>query len=451
MFGHIFSIVSLSIISYIVTYCYIPPIKIPIFFYLFPQTSFVKMLNILAIECYYDRCVQSVTDMPSEIKYNLVILFGVSTVYGIIGLLLDLRLFSNTKKDVRVKDVYMKMNQEDKQRFDDTKEIIEGGQQSKYALVVHNIHKTYRLENQENVEALKGVSFKINKGEIFGLLGPNGAGKTTLLSILTGDNKESKGEAYINGLSVSKDIKSICKIIGVCPQFDCLWPELTVEEHFLYYIRIRGILSKHEQQHVDIVVEQMNLEEHRHKRIEDLSGGMKRRVSIGIAIAGDVKLVFLDEPTSGLDPINRIQIWHILSKLRHTKSILLTTHLMEEADQLCDRIGVINLGEIVCLDFQTNLKNAYGNGFTLSVVLNQNSNTNIERLIQLVSSVGPTSIANSEKNMITLNLNCNKKSLISLFAHLENRKTELGIYSWSFSQCSLKDVFMNAVEKSAKK
>lgn len=434
-----------------VTFVFIPPVKIPFYFYILPQINFVKMIYHLSVSCFYDRCEKHLGSMSYDLVYQVGVIFSISSFYALIGIMIDEGYFNMRLAQSKKMRISHKIIDDTEERFCLTQKTIENKATEDFGLVVHNVQKIYNLDNGGSVEALKGVSFAINKGEIFGLLGPNGAGKTTLLSILTGHYKATHGEAFIGGYDIHKDSNKIYKMIGVCPQFDCLWPELTIEDHFLFYIRLRGIQRKLEQYHLENVIDQMKLGDHRKKKIEELSGGMKRRVSIGIAIAGNVKLVFLDEPTTGLDPINRIQIWHILSELRHKRSILLTTHLMDEADQLCDRIGIINLGQIICLDYQANLKNKFGSGFTLHILFTDKQTDKHTELTALLSKICSATLIEQSICTSTFKLNCEKTRLLDVFHLLGDKKERFSIHSWSFTQSSLKDVFINAVENHPQK
>ena len=436
--------------SFIVIFVFIPPLKIPAYFYLFPQINFIKMIYHLAVSCYYDKCEAGFWTMSPELRNQMLIIFMVSTFYGIIGICIDEGVFSFKKRKTSLVKGERSLDARLNDKTVKKQDAVSKENPLSYGLLAHDIHKTYMLDNGLTVEALKGVSFTINKGEIFGLLGPNGAGKTTLLSILTGSFQATRGEACIEGLNISTQLSEIYKIIGVCPQFDCLWPELTVEEHFLFYIRLRGIKGGFEHHHLDKVIDQMKLDAHRKKRIDELSGGMRRRVSIGISIAGNVKMVFLDEPTTGLDPINRIQIWHILSELRHKISILLTTHLMDEADQLCDRVGIINAGKLICVDYQANLKNKYGSGYTLHLIFKQRAEDHLSDIMQYLGKIGSVSIVEENRYSVTVKLDCAKHNLLGLFEYLKLNKASLNLHSWTFTQCSLKDVFINSVERNIK-
>ena len=247
-------------------------------------------------------------------------------------------------------------------------EIESNDIQNQYPLVISNIQKTYNSGGMK-VQALKPIYFALKKGEVFGLLGPNGAGKTTLISILTGTTKPDEGEAWIGGYSILDDLPYVYKRIGVCPQFDLLWEDLTVEDHLLFYLRLKGVQSVDENQEVMKACESVLLVPHKQKRVGQLSGGMKRRLSLAISIVGNPEVIFLDEPTTGLDPKNRRQFWAILERVKPGKAIILTTHIMKEADLLSDKIAIIDHGQIKCIGKQAQLKNQYGFGFLFSGVL----------------------------------------------------------------------------------
>jgi len=206
------------------------------------------------------------------------------------------------------------------------------------AIVVRNLTKSYGA-----VEAVRGVSFDVAEGEVFGLLGPNGAGKTTTVEILEGYRKRDGGEASVLGHDPGESVRELRERIGVVLQQSELSPNLTVREtHQLfagYFARPRD---------VDEVVDLVGLGEKRDARVKTLSGGQKRRLDLGVALVGDPDLVFLDEPTTGFDPAARRAAWDMIRALRSLgTTILLTTHYLDEAQQLADRVAVLRGGEIV--------------------------------------------------------------------------------------------------------
>jgi len=206
------------------------------------------------------------------------------------------------------------------------------------AIVVRGLRKSYGA-----LEAVRGVDFEIAEGEVFGLLGPNGAGKTTTVEILEGYRKRDAGEVSVLGHDPERPGREFRERIGVVLQQSQLWQNITVREmHAMfagYYERPRD---------VDEVIELVGLESKRDARVKTLSGGQKRRLDLGIALVGDPDLVFLDEPTTGFDPAARRAAWDMIRSLRSLgKTVLLTTHYLDEAEQLADRVAVMREGVIV--------------------------------------------------------------------------------------------------------
>ncbi len=199
--------------------------------------------------------------------------------------------------------------------------------------------------------AVKGVSFQVKRGEIFGLLGPNGAGKTTTIEMLVGLRKPDEGKATLSGYDVIKEVNKVKEVIGVQLQSTSLFELLKVEE-------ILHLYGSFYPTHVDIneLIEDMLLTEKRYDRIKGLSGGQKQRLAIALALIHDPDIVFLDEPTTGLDPQARRTLWDIVLRLKERgKTIILSTHYMDEAHVLCDRIGIMDQGELIALDTPMNL------------------------------------------------------------------------------------------------
>ena len=199
------------------------------------------------------------------------------------------------------------------------------------------------------------------------MLGPNGAGKTTLISMLTGLYSPTQGNAWVSGYDIRNQLELVQLQIGVCPQFDLLWSDLTVEEHLLFYARLKGVVPELEKEKVDQAIDSVMLKKFRHFKTSSLSGGMKRRLSVAISLVSDPKIVYLDEPSTGLDPENRRQLWDILAAQKGKRAVILTTHSMEEADVLCNRIGIVSAGILRCVAPQVRLKSIYGGGYHLYI------------------------------------------------------------------------------------
>lgn len=332
---------------------YNQPFTIPLYYYLLPYFSFSRVYYYISKNCLENRCYQSLSEVQGEARTALLFFIATGVVYPAIGIWLNHLVFSNAAKtrsprrpSRSLNDSIVSLDQSSIQddSSDKTGVITEEEYINKlvdvktHPIVVEGISKKYYKDGVP-FQALHPTYFHIAKGEVLGLLGPNGAGKTTLISILTGQILPQSGNAWIGGNHIIHNLPNIYKNIGVCPQFDLFWEDLTVTEHLLFYLRLKGCESSDEIAHVNEVCTQVELFEHKDKLAKELSGGMKRRLSLAIAMIGDPQVIFLDEPTTGLDPLNREIFWKILERVKRDKSIILTTHLMQEADNLSDRIG----------------------------------------------------------------------------------------------------------------
>lgn len=209
----------------------------------------------------------------------------------------------------------------------------------------------------DDVKAVNGVSLSIKKGEIFGLLGPNGAGKTTIIRMLTGLAKPTSGRATISGLNIVSDSVEVRRIVGVVPQSNVLDRELTVYQNLSYHAKLHSMKKSDYERTIPNVLELVGLSEKQNYDPLVLSGGMKRRLTIAKALVHEPEVLFLDEPTTGLDPQSKRALWFRIQSLsKKGITMILTTHYMEEAELLCDRIGIIDKGKIIALDTPGGLK-----------------------------------------------------------------------------------------------
>ena len=214
-------------------------------------------------------------------------------------------------------------------------------------LTVQDLQKSYG-EGAARLDVIRGLSFSLKPGECYGLLGPNGAGKTTTLKLCLGLTEPNSGHITLVGLPVPQEARRARMRIGVVPQGDNLDPDFTVEENLIVYARYLGLSRAQSESRIPWLLEFSNLTAKRHARIGELSGGMKRRLTLARALVNDPDLIFLDEPTTGLDPQARHLIWERLKTLLAAgKTILLTTHFMDEAERLCDRLAVIDHGRLI--------------------------------------------------------------------------------------------------------
>ncbi|MEM3549960.1 MAG: ABC transporter ATP-binding protein [Candidatus Bathyarchaeia archaeon] len=204
--------------------------------------------------------------------------------------------------------------------------------------------------------AVDGVSFQVDKGEVFGLLGPNGAGKTTTINILCGLQSPSSGSAHVGGYDVQRRSAEVKNLIGVCPQENAVYPYLTGMENVELFGDLYALTEDTLKTRRSILLEKLGLMHDAGRKVEKYSGGMKRRLSIILALIHNPQIIFLDEPTVGMDPQSRRAVWDFIKELKKEgKTIFLTTHYMEEAESLCDRVGIIDYGRLIALDPPENL------------------------------------------------------------------------------------------------
>jgi ABC-2 type transport system ATP-binding protein len=221
------------------------------------------------------------------------------------------------------------------------------------AIDVQNIVKKFG-----DFTAVKGISFAVEEGEIFGLLGPNGAGKSTLIRMMVTLLPPTSGTAVINGFDVVKQSDGVRQSIGVIPQAMTSDLELSVEENLIIFAKLYGVPKLKRVRLINELLEAVELTQWRHAQVKNLSGGMRRRVEIARGLVHEPRIFFLDEPTTGLDPVSRVAVWEMLAKIKSERklTILITTHYMDEADKLCDRIAIVDHGELKALDSPLKLK-----------------------------------------------------------------------------------------------
>lgn len=221
---------------------------------------------------------------------------------------------------------------------------------------VHNLRKVFN-----GTVAVDGVNFTIERGEIFGLLGPNGAGKTTTIRMMSTTLPISAGDVLVGGHSVQNNPAAVRRLIGVCPQELALYPELSALDNLVFFGRMEGLSRAEAVKRAKKALELLGLEDRIRDRVSKFSGGMKRRVNLAISLMGSPELLFLDEPTVGVDPQSRNHIFNTIENLRDKgMTLLYTTHYMEEADRLCDRIAIMDNGKVAALDTPYNLKASIG-------------------------------------------------------------------------------------------
>ncbi|OLY78301.1 ABC transporter A family member 8 [Smittium mucronatum] len=310
-----------------------------------------------------------------------------------------------------------------------------------FSIDISNVSKIYR----DTKVALNDVSLHVVEGATFGLIGPNGAGKTTLLSIMTGLREPSHGTAKINGYDVASQREQVYQTIGICPQADILWPHLSVSDHIYFYVRLKGKTSiSNEDQVVAKIICDFQLTRFKYRSVGQLSGGQKRLTSIAIAFVGDPKVVFLDEPTTGLDPLVRRSIWDLIIKNKQNRTIVLTTHSMEEVEVLCDKVGVMVCGKLKCVDSPLKIKQKYGNKFLVKVQCNPGS---LEKASNFIETLIPknSEIIDSSSNSKAWKVAATPGILSSVYKEISMKKSSYDIEDWGMSQATLEESFINII------
>ncbi|KAI9544411.1 hypothetical protein NQZ68_001284 [Dissostichus eleginoides] len=333
--------------------------------------------------------------------------------------------------------------------------------------------------------AVNHLSINFYEGQITSFLGHNGAGKTTTMSILTGLFPPTSGTAYVNGSDIRTDMDTIRSSMGMCPQYNILFKYLTVAEHILFYSLLKGRSQEEAEQEVEEMLLDLGLPHKRDDEAQNLSGGMQRKLSVAMAFAGGSKVVILDEPTSGVDPYSRRSIWDLLLKYRAGRTVILSTHHMDEADLLSDRIAIISKGQLHCSGSPLFLKNCFGVGFYLTLVrrmkdlkkrendcdcasdcscscsictsykdLSQNHSHHIDRALdgdissitslihhhvpeaKLIETIG------QELTYLLPSKGFKHRAYASLFRELEETLADMGLSSFGISDTSLEEIFI---------
>ena len=302
-------------------------------------------------------------------------------------------------------------------------------------LEIQNLVKKYG-----DFSAVKGISFDIKDGEIFSLLGPNGAGKTTTISMLSTLYTPTSGDATIGGHSITKDPMAVKRVIGVVPQDLALYEDLTARENLLFWGQMYGLNGKALNGRVDEVLEQIGLTDKAKNRVKTYSGGMKRRVNIGVGLLHKPRLLFMDEPTVGIDPQSRRAILDTVKDLnKQGMTVLYTTHYMEEAQELSDRVGIIDHGELIALGTQDELTKQVGQTDTL--ILHIGENEDPEALAASLKGMKDVFEANATDHQISIIT----PQAENILASVVSKATERGIKirSMDIREPNLEAVFLH--------
>ncbi|KAH0691725.1 hypothetical protein KY290_019919 [Solanum tuberosum] len=312
-----------------------------------------------------------------------------------------------------------------------------------HAVICDNLEKVYpgKDGNPEKF-AVRGLSLALPQGECFGMLGPNGAGKTTFINMMIGLIKPSSGTAYAQDMDIQTDMDMIYTNMGVCPQHDLLWEILTGREHLLFYGRLKNLKGADLTQAVEESLKSVNLFHGgvADKKAGKYSGGMKRRLSVAISLIGDPKVVYMDEPSTGLDPSSRSNLWNVIKRAKQDRAIILTTHSMEEAEHLCDRLGIFVDGSLQCIGNPKELKARYGGSYVFTMTTSSDNEEKVEHMVRRLSPNANRiyHLSGTQK----FELPKQEVRIADVFQAVEKAKSRFTVYAWGLADTTLEDVFI---------
>lgn len=304
-------------------------------------------------------------------------------------------------------------------------------------VVIKNLCKTFG-----KTEVVSNLSMNMFSNQITVIIGHNGAGKTTTFSMLTGMIGPTSGTALINGYDIRTSTEMARSSMGFCPQHNILFDELTVREHILFYSRLKGLTSEAANKEVEKYVRLLELESKINEISQNLSGGMKRKLSIGIALCGQSKVVICDEPTSGMDAASRRSLWNVLIEEKKNRTIVLTTHFMDEADVLGDRIGIMAEGGLQCFGSSFFLKKRFGTGYHL--ICEKNYDCNSDYVTGFLRKYLHTlQVVSENESEISYLLPEHQVHLFpKMFVELEENEQKLNLKSYGVSLTTMEEIFL---------
>ncbi|XP_050530373.1 phospholipid-transporting ATPase ABCA3-like isoform X2 [Daktulosphaira vitifoliae] len=304
---------------------------------------------------------------------------------------------------------------------------------------IQNLYKSFG-----SCQAVNGVNLDIYKGQITALLGHNGAGKTTTMSIITGMFSPTHGCVKIKDGDIYNNLDKFRENLGLCPQHNLLFNYLSTLDHLIFFGMLKGLsFSVAKTEGINLLT-LLNILPKKDELVSNLSGGMKRKLSLSIALIGDPEVLILDEPTSGMDPESRREMWDLLLSIRGKRTILITTHFMEEADVLGDRIAIMDHGKVICYGTSLFLKKAYGTGYNLTIIKKESFDV-IEMAKVIKDFVPEANLQSSLSAQVVFNLpNESSNQFPELFRMLELKKEEFGISGIGISCTTMEEVFLRS-------
>jgi len=314
----------------------------------------------------------------------------------------------------------------------------------KDCLSIVNISKRF-----DELKAVDNFNWDLFGNEIFCLLGHNGAGKTTLVNMISGIFAPTDGDIFYKGKSIITDKDYLFQNIGVCQQEDILFEYLTVSQHLQYMCEIKG--SKANVDEISDLIKKIGLSEKAAALAKTLSGGQKRKLCAALALIGNSKIILLDEPTSGMDPISKKGLWDFLKNYHKNKIILITTHSLDEAEYLGDKIGIMSDGQFICCGTSSYLKSKYPCGFNINLLINSEvfNEQKKREIYEKIKNYEPNAqIKVASKSVFSINIQSNNTHIPEMFQLIENSKAEYGIEDYTVASTSLEDVFLKINNKS---
>jgi ABC-type multidrug transport system, ATPase component len=298
---------------------------------------------------------------------------------------------------------------------------------------------------ENGFQAVRGISFGVEKKQIFGLLGPNGAGKSTTFNILTALIPRTKGSVKLLQTEIDQNLYEIFKEVGICPQFDCLWESLTVREHLEIFGSMKGLHGQDLQENIDYFITTMQLSDHINKKSKILSGGNKRKLCVTNALIGSPSLQFFDEPSTGLDPVARRYLYDTLvANLNNREAtIILTTHSLTEAELLCHKIGILINGKFVCIGSTPYLKNKYGTGYRITIPKHAVKNADVFERELTARFENIKKIYDHSQEFYNYQVSMEGFSFAKAFKSLQEMKEAQIIEDYSLTNTSLEQIFLN--------
>uniref|UniRef100_A0A6V7QQH1 ABC transporter domain-containing protein n=1 Tax=Ananas comosus var. bracteatus TaxID=296719 RepID=A0A6V7QQH1_ANACO len=371
-------------------------------------------------------CVKSAT----VIGYIYVFASGLLGLYFFKDVITDASTSNSSKPIFQTQELKtsVEMQRSDVSQEREVVEQLLREPSTSYSIICDDLKKVYPgKDGNPDKFAVRGLSLALSRGECFGMLGPNGAGKTSLINMLIGFIRPTSGTAYIEGMDIRVDMNKIYTSIGVCPQHDLLWETLTGREHLLFYGRLKSLKGAALAEAVEESLKSVNLFYHgiADKQAGKYSGGMKRRLSVAISLIGDPQVVYMDEPSTGLDPASKKDLWKAVKQAKQDRAIILTTHSMEEAEELCDRVGIFVDGSLQCIG-------------------NTKEEEEIENLIRSLSPNVNTvyRIAGTQK----FELPKQEVRISDVFGTMEYAKRRFSVLAWGLADTTLEDVFIKVAK-----